>query len=71
MRDHNCMSRFDRAAGKVAGGIFWTVIGGISLALKLYYATRPKSYNAKDTDTVDLSCRSGESSLEMEQSTRA
>lgn len=38
MLDKNGMTRSDRILGRAASWVFWTIIGSISLMLKLFYA---------------------------------
>lgn len=42
MPDQNGMSRFDRVVGRVAGMVFWAVIGSLCFVLKLFYRSQPR-----------------------------
>lgn len=67
MRDHNGMSRFDRAAGRVAWCIFWAVIGGVSSALKIYYIARPDPGSDGSVDAPEFDCLPSGSGLEIKE----
>lgn len=69
MRDQNGMTRFDRVVGEGAWRIFWTVIGGICLVLKIYYMLRPTSRRANTSDTTKLTYPSERNNLEIESQT--
>lgn len=69
MRNQNGMTRFDRVVGGVAWRIFWTVIGGICLVLKIYYMFRPTPRQAGTSDINEVACTSERSNLEIESQT--
>jgi hypothetical protein len=41
------MSVLDRALGKLAWSIFWTIISGVCICLKLFYRLQPEQNNNK------------------------
>jgi hypothetical protein len=66
MRDHNGMTRFDRAVGRVAWWMFWTVIGGTCSVLKIYYMSRLTLPLTNTNEASSLDCPPSRSNLEVE-----
>ena len=69
MRDQNGMSRFDRVVGRVAGMVFWAVIGSLCFVLKLFYRPQP-GIKRDDVEAIDaVPAHSANDSLNIQQRT--
>jgi hypothetical protein len=67
MLDENNMTRFDRVVGRAAGWVFWAVIGGISLMLKLFYVAPNRFFRTGDAKKVVLIAATNPTELEIQQ----
>jgi hypothetical protein len=69
MRDQNGMSRFDRIVGRIAGMVFWAVIGSMCFVLKLFCRSQPR-FKRSDVEAGDVApVRPAHDSLNIQQHT--